>query len=208
MENQYLFKIKRESKVFLYTKNEFENLLEIKYIPNLHFDTPSILKKINKLCIQAAREGLMTKENIWFGTYYEKEIKSHFIPDVYIRWIDSTKEFGLFANKDFKAREFLGEYTGNVKKHRKIMDDKNPYLFEYSIGYKKTPFSIDAREKGSLIRFVNHSFKPNVIPLSVYLDGKIHIIFRTNKTIKKNEELTYNYGPFYWKKREKPLGAR
>ena len=207
MKDKYLFKIKQKSKVFLYTKKEFENLLEVKYIPTLLFETPKILKKINKLCIKAGREGLLTKENIWFGTYYEKEIKSHFIPDVYIKWIDSIKEFGLFANKDFKVREFLGEYTGTVRKYQKIMDDKNSYLFEYSIGYKKTPFTIDAREKGSLIRFVNHSFKPNVSPLSVYLDGTIHIIFRTNRVIKKDEELTYNYGPFYWKKRENPMGA-
>ncbi|NGX27914.1 MAG: hypothetical protein K940chlam1_00086 [Candidatus Anoxychlamydiales bacterium] len=208
MKDDYLFKIKRDGKVFVYTKKEFEDLLEIKYIPTLHFDTPRILKKINKICIKAGREGLLTKENIWFGTYYEKEIKAHFIPDVYIKWIDSTKEYGLFANKDFKIREFLGEYTGNVRKYRKIMDDKNSYLFEYSIGYKKTPYTIDAREEGSLIRFVNHSFKPNVSPLSVYLNGAIHIIFRTKRVIKKNEELTYNYGPFYWKKRENPIGAK
>jgi len=208
MKNKYPFKIKRDNKIFLYTKKEFENLLEIEYLPTLRFEKDSILKKVNKICTKAGKDGLLTKENIWFGSYYEKEIKSHFIPDVYIKWIDPVKEHGLFANKDLPNRYFLGEYTGVVRKYRKIMDDKNPYLFEYSIGYKKTSYTIDAREKGSLIRFVNHSLKPNVTPLSVYLDGRIHLIFRTNKVIKKDEELTYNYGPFYWKKREKPMADK
>jgi len=208
MSEKYLFKLKKDTKILLYTKKEFEKLLEIEYAQSLCFDNSSILKKISKLCIRAGREGMLTKESIWFGCYYAKEIKSHYIPDVYIKWIDSVKEFGLFANRNFSKREFLGEYTGNVRKYRKIIDDKNSYLFEYSIGYKKTSFTIDAREKGSIIRFVNHSFKPNVMPLAVYLDGAMHIIFRTNREIKKDEELTYNYGPFYWKRREKPQGEK
>lgn len=208
MQVKYLFKIKKDSRTFLYTKNEFEKLMEIQYLPFLRFDSEKILKKVNKLCIKAGKDGLLTKENIWFGTYYEKEITSHAIADVYVKWIDAIKEFGLFANKDLAVRTFLGEYTGNVRKYRKIIDDKNSYLFEYSIGYKKTPFTIDARERGSLIRFVNHSFKPNAEPLSVYLNGTFHIIFRSNKTIKKDEELTYNYGPNYWKRRENPMGAK
>lgn len=205
MQKQYLFKIKKDNKIILYTKKQLEDLLEIEFLPKLCFDTPKIELKVNKLCIKAGREGLLTKENVWFGCYYENEIKTHFIPNVYIKWIDNIKEFGLFANQDFKANAYLGEYTGNIKKYVKIIDDKNSYLFEYSIGYKKTSFTIDAREKGSLIRFVNHSFKPNITPLNVYLDGAMHIIFRTNKEIKKNEELTYDYGPYYWKRREKPV---
>ncbi|HEU64063.1 MAG: hypothetical protein KR126chlam4_00130 [Candidatus Anoxychlamydiales bacterium] len=208
MQEKYLFKVKKENKIFLYSKKEFEDLMEITYLPNLKFDSSKILNKVKKICISAGKDGYLTKENIWFGTYYEKEIKSHVIPDVYIKWIDNIKEFGIFANKDFKIRAFLGEYTGNVRKYKKIIDDKNSYLFEYSVGYKKTPYTIDARESGSLIRFVNHSFKPNLEPLSVYLDGKVHLIFRTKRAIKKDEELTYNYGPFYWKKREKPIGTK
>ena len=44
------------------------------------------------------------KENIWFGYYYANEITSHFIPDVYIEWINSIKEYGLFANRDLPTR--------------------------------------------------------------------------------------------------------
>lgn len=208
MQKRYLFKIKKIDKIFLYTKQQFEKFFEIEYSAKLDFDNPRIENKIKKLCIKAGKEGLLTRSNIWYGYYYENEIKSHFIPDIYIKWIDTVKEFGLFANRNFLANAFLGEYTGNVRKYKKIIDDKNSYLFEYSIGYKKTAFTIDAREKGSLIRFVNHSSFPNITPLSVYLDGAMHIIFRTNRLVKKDEELTYDYGPFYWKRREKPIGDK
>lgn len=208
MEKKFLFKIKKDNEIQLFTKAELENFLEIEYAAELTFDSPKIKEKVRKLCLKAGSEGLLTKENLWFGYYYENEIKSHFIPDVYIKWIDRVKEFGLFANRDFPINAFLGEYTGNIRKYKKIIDDKNSYLFEYSIGYKKTHFTIDAREKGSLIRFVNHSSKPNVSPLNVYLDDAMHLIFRTNREIKKDEELTYDYGPNYWKRREKPIGDK
>jgi SET domain-containing protein len=208
MEKKYLFKLKKGNKFFLYNKKQFEEFLEIEYAPALNFDSLKIEKKVKKLCIKAGKDGLLTKENIWFGCYYEKEIQSHFIPDVYVKWINDVKEYGLFANRDFSLNSFLGEYTGTVRKYKKIIDDKNSYLFEYSIGYKKTPFTIDARERGSLIRFVNHSFKPNVTPLNVFLDGIMHIIFRTNRIVRKDEELTYDYGPLYWKRREKPIGSK
>lgn len=208
MQKQYLFKLYKDNEIFLYTKKQLEDLLEIEYASKLYFDNAKIEKKIKELCSKAVRQGLLTKENFWYGYYYENEIRSHFIPNVYIKWIDDVKEYGLFANAAFRPNVFLGEYTGNIRKYKKIMDDKNSYLFEYSIGYKKTHFTIDAREKGSLIRFVNHSFNPNITPLNVCLDGVMHIIFRTNRDIKKDEELTYDYGPYYWKRREKPLGEK
>jgi uncharacterized protein len=206
MEEKQLFKIKKDSTVFLYTKKQLEELLEIEYLFSLEFDTLKIKEHVNKLCLSAGKDGYLSKENVWFGHYYEKEIKSHFVPEVYIKWIDPYKEYGLFANEDLPNRTFLGEYTGTIRKYRKIIDDKNSYLFEYHIGYKKSPYTIDAREKGSIIRFVNHSSKPNVVPLSIYLDGAMHLIFRTNREVKKDEELTYDYGPLYWKRREKPKG--
>lgn len=208
MQKQYLFKIKKNDKIMLFTKAQFEDLLEIEYASELSFDSLKIEQKVKKMCVQAGKDGLLTKENIWFGFYYANEIKTHFIPDIYIKWIDLVKEYGLFANRDFYPNAFMGEYTGNIRKYNKVIDDKNSYLFEYGIGYKKTPLTIDARERGALIRFVNHSFKPNIAPLSVYLDGAMRIIFRTNRKVKKDEELTYDYGPFYWKRREKPIGAK
>ncbi len=204
MKEKTYFKILIDGKIRTITKKQLEDLVEIDYLPSLTFDKLQIKEKIEKKCMQAARYGYMQKEHLWFGAYYEKEIINHIIPDVYLKWIDPIKEYGLYACKDIKKHTFMGEYTGIIRRYKNKIDDRNAYCFEYSIGQKKTPYTIDAREKGSLIRFVNHSDTPNLSPLSVYLEGVMHIIFRSNKDIKKDEELTYDYGPNYWKRREKP----
>jgi hypothetical protein len=198
------FKIFLDGQIKSITKRQLEELVEIEYLTALTFDNLHIKDKIEKKCISAARYGYMQKEHLWFGAYYENEINTHSVADVYLKWIDPVKEFGLYANADIKKHTYMGEYTGCIRKYKKKIDDRNAYCFEYSIGSKTTPYTIDAREKGSLIRFVNHSDSPNLSPLSVYQNGVMHIIFRTNRDVKKNEELTYDYGPNYWKRREKP----
>ncbi|MBN2479461.1 MAG: SET domain-containing protein-lysine N-methyltransferase [Parachlamydiales bacterium] len=205
MQKSPLFKIQLEDEIKEYTQQEFEKILEVKYLDRLSFETMSLLNKIHKMTLKAGREGNLTKEQLWFGKYYENEILNNHIPDVYVKWINETKEFGLFANKNLPIRSYMGEYTGIVRKYNKKIDDRNAYCFEYSLGYKKTKYTIDAREKGSLIRFVNHHKNPNITPISVYINGVIRLIFRTNRPVKKDEELTYDYGPFYWTRREKPI---
>ena len=205
MDSNFHLKVERNGKIDLLTHAEFEKLFEVKYLFNLSFQTFTILNKVNKLCIRAGKDGYITKENIWYGVYYENEIKKSCSQDLYLKWIDDIKEWGLFAKSDMPARTFVGEYTGIVRKYKKRIDDKNPYCFEYSIGYKKTKYTIDAREKGSLIRFVNHKKNGNLTPISVFYNGVMRIVFRTNKIVKKDEELTYDYGPFYWTRREKPI---
>ncbi len=200
-----LFKIEKEGKIFTYIKEQFEKTVEVEYLPSLEFEKNSYLKKIKKYCKKAELMNFFSKEQLWLGSYYHKELKSGFIPNVIVKWIDPIMEYGLFANQDFEKGAFLGEYTGIIKKYRPIIDDKNAYCFEYTIGYKKTKYTIDAREKGSLIRFVNHSSSPNLSPIAIVSDNVMHIIFRTNRHVAKDEELTYDYGPNYWAKREKPL---
>ncbi|NGX56997.1 MAG: hypothetical protein K1060chlam5_01253 [Candidatus Anoxychlamydiales bacterium] len=198
------FKIEKNNKLYSLSKKELEDFLEIEYITNLKFEKFSYFENIKKRCANAAKEGYISKEILWHGIFYEKEISTNTHLDLLIKWINPIKEYGLFASNDLKKRTFIGEYLGLVRKYNKKIDDKNAYCFEYNIGYKKTPYTIDAREKGSLIRFVNHSDKPNISPLAVLHNGIIHIIFRTNRDVKKNEELTYDYGPNYWSRREKP----
>ena len=204
MNSKYIFQIKKDNSIERVNLEDFEKIFEIKYLPFLKIEDQKLLKKIDKMCVNAGRNGDLTKENIWFGHFYERELKEHFISDVYVKWINEIKEYGLFANKDFKNLSYIGEYTGCVRKYIKKIDDRNPYCFEYSIGYKKTKYTIDAREEGSVIRFVNHSYEPNVTPINVYSDGKMHLVFRTNRKVLKDEELTYDYGPFYWSRRERP----
>ena len=127
------------------------------------------------------------------------------IADLRLKWISPIKEFGLVANKDLRMNAYIGEYTGVVRHFNKIKDQKNPYCFEYSLGEMRTHFTIDAREKGNLMRFINHSSSPNISPVFIYAGGVIHVIFRASRIIHKDEEITYDYGPYYWAQRETPI---
>jgi hypothetical protein len=199
-----IFKIEKNSKVLSLTTKELEDFLEIEYISTLKFEKFSYLENIKKKCQSFAKMGYIPQELVWHGIYYDKEIKNQNFSNLLIKWINPLKEYGLFALSDIKKRTFIGEYTGLIRKYNKKIDDKNAYCFEYNIGYKKTPYTIDALEKGNLLRFINHSDSPNLSPIAVLHEGIIHIVFRANKDIKKNEELTYDYGPNYWSRREKP----
>ncbi|MBI5345857.1 MAG: SET domain-containing protein-lysine N-methyltransferase [Chlamydiae bacterium] len=204
-ENQIFFNLEKDQIRSSLSKEEFEELLEVKFISKLEFQTEVIEKKVKKLCKKAYQNEEFSNEALWLGEFYASEIVSSFIPNVLIKWINPIVEYGLFANEDFAKNSFMGVYSGEIRKYNNRLDDKNAYCFEYSIAGSKTPFTIDAREKGSLIRFVNHSSTPNLSPIAVYSQEIVHIIFRTNKNVTKGEELTYDYGPNYWARRETPL---
>src|SRR3972149_12140299 len=127
MNSDFHLKVERNGKIDHLNHAEFEKLFEVKYLFNLSFQTFTILNKVNKLCIRAGKDGYITKENIWYGVYYENEIKKSASQDLYLKWIDDIKEWGLFAKSDMPARTFVGEYTGIVRKYKKRIDDKNPY---------------------------------------------------------------------------------
>jgi uncharacterized protein len=184
---------------------EFEKRMEIQYLPYLKVSKYSILKKIVKNCRKALKQGLITREQKWQGSYYSKEIFSHYEADCTVRWIDDVYGYGLFSNQQIKKRSFVGKYTGLLRKYKKRTDKNNCYCFEYVIGERvTTPYTIDAQDQGNLMRFINHSDNGNLDPMMVYAKNTMHVIFYANRLIQKGEQLTYDYGPEYWAKREDP----
>lgn len=198
--------IKKKDKIEYFSSIQFEKEFGVKYIKNLYFENLCLLKKIVGKSARAIKDGDIAEKELWFGTYYEKELinggedKDCF----YIKWIDFNKEYGLFALFDLPKDTFIGEYVGVVRPHRIRLDRKNGYCFEYPIGsFRKSKYTIDAKYMGNSMRFINHNKNPNLSLFPAFY--KIpHIILKTNRFIKKDEELTYDYGPNYWKKREDP----
>ena len=120
--------------------------------------------------------------------------------------INDQKGYGLVSLKTILEGEFIGEYTGIVRRHKRSLDKKNSYCFEYHIKDKKRSlFTIDAKLYGNIIRFVNHSAAPNITSYGAYSKGLLHVILVANTKIEKGEELTYDYGPIYWNKRDRPI---
>lgn len=197
--------IENEGKQDLITIEEWETIAQASFSTTLDFDTPSIREKIIKKTEKLYKNGDLSRQQIWFGSYFKPELSSLFIPDVVIRYIDPIFGWGVFANRDFKKMEFIAEYSGLVRKAKRS-DRTNAYCFEYTLaGGVKTPYTIDAQDKGGIGRLINHSTSPNLQSSLATVDFISHVILITNQPIKKGTQLSYDYGPDYWSKREAPL---
>ena len=101
---------------------------------------------------------------------------------------------GLYASKDIKSGARIINYKGKlitnteVEQNPKFDNDKDIYLFDINKRY-----SLDGDFSWNTARLINHSCNPNC-----EVDGKGYKIWITAiKDIKKNEELTYDYGFSY-----------
>lgn len=186
--------------------DRFFEKFEVEYINTLYFQNIKTLKKVLSSCCRGVEAENISEKEIWLGTYYRDEILKGTSPSIYIKWIGNEKGYGVFAKKDLKRGSFIGNYSGVLRKHKKSLDRKNGYCFEYQTGEsKKTPFTVDAKYLGNHTRFINHGSSPNLALFNAYLMGITHIILMTKRDVKRDEELTYDYGPDYWKKRAKPV---
>ncbi len=98
---------------------------------------------------------------------------------------------GLYATKNVKKGAKIIEYKGKVitrkesEENPKYDNDKAIYLFNLNKKY-----DLDGDFKYNTARLINHSCDPNCEVDGVGLKLWIYAI----KDIKKNEELTYDYG--------------
>lgn len=185
------------------TVPEFEALTGSSFIPRLDFD-PDALQKILRETQKIHKKGDLTKEQLWLGCYYKKEIESVVFPKVTIRWVNDSIGWGVFAAKNFKPREFIIEYTGKVRA-RVRQDKKNAYCFEYVVApHVPTRYTIDAQDQGGIGRFINHSAAPNLCSTLATSEWISHVILIANRSIQEGEQLVYDYGPDYWSCRSKP----
>lgn len=187
------------------TTEEFEKLMGVKFSEQLQFASESLKRKIQRKTEKLYRKGELSRQQLWFGAYYKKEMSAPGIPDVVIRYVDPVLGWGVFANRDFKKMEFIAEYTGMLRRS-KWRDRKNAYCFEYTLaGGVKTPYTIDAQDQGGISRYVNHSSSPNLLSALATMDWVSHVVLIASEPIQKGEQLCYDYGSDYWSRRETPL---
>lgn len=194
--------IEKDGKKEAISLETFEEIMQCQYLPSLAFSSFSLKEKLEEKTKKLHAKGKLTRRQLWFGSYYRKEIELSLFPDVSIRWIDASVGWGVFAERNYKKGEYIGEYSG-VLRDKKREDSKNSYCFEYAISDDEiTSYRIDAREKGNITRFINHSFFPNLSPMLVTFDHLTHIILVVEEMIVKGDQLLYDYGPNYWKSRK------
>lgn len=186
--------------------SELEKQFNIRWFPTLQFQTVKISQKVIARSAYAMQKKEYIPQARWLGIHYQKEMANGYLPQITIQWIDEKWGFGVFAVEDIPPGRFVGEYTGIVRKRKFFTDTKNNYCFEYTIGnWERNPFVIDAERQGNHTRFINHSSEPNLEPFSVFSGDVMHIILITKSLIKSGQQLCYDYGDNFWKKRSQPL---
>ena len=183
---------------------EFEEKIGISYIDHLEFEHPDYLRWSVAKCSKQLKKQNTRKMNKWTLALHEKSILTPKYNHIYIRYIDSTIGYGVFAKNDLPALTYVGEYTGIITRRHPRKTRFNDYVFGYMVGPKNTPFIIDAKRKGNFTRFINHSDCPNMNSRWVIVRGVTRIIVFTNEFIPSGEQLTYDYGKYYWRSRAAP----
>jgi len=189
-----------------YSIKDLEEKLKFQFLAQISFETSDAKKDVRNKGIDKLKNNEVHIEALDLGKKYIKKIESAYIPKVSINLINKNVGYGLFTQEDLAKGDYVGEYTGIVRKNdRRYFEPLNNYYYKYpvedSIGRN---YVIDATN-GNLTRFINHSFHPNLKPAYIYYDGFYHVIFLAIQNIKKNYELTYNYGKTYWYIRPSPV---
>lgn len=210
-------RIEKEGEERLYLADEVQKITGAKFIPWLQPENASIsrilLKQGKKIKGPHFLDWLWNFwgippsrfpiQQLWRGSYYKNAIESLQMPPFLLRWIDADLGWGVFAQAPLKKGQYIAEYTGVLRK-RKKSDRHNAYCFEYVfIPEKSTPYIIDAETQGGISRYINHSEQGNLEPTLATIGYFTHILLLAKRPIEKGEQLCYDYGPDYWKHRER-----
>lgn len=145
-------------------------------------------------------DGLTSQEMTDFQLLKAQLNKGEIFEGLLVRHLSNSEGMsaghGLFATKSISAGTFIGEYVGVVSSGTHA--GSFSYCMQYPSSDGNGSFSIDATEYGNATRFINHSFRPNCLLRTVFLDGLAHCIFITCRDIHPVEQLTFNYGSSYW----------
>ncbi len=126
----------------------------------------------------------------------------------YIEFVSDAVGYGAFADDDIKMGEYIGEYTGLILDEESL---KTLEAFDKRYAWTIYPpqwagitqrFSVDAKKFCNFTRFINHSYKPNVVAVTLYCADGWHMTYIALKPIKKGEQLLVDYGKGYWYDRQ------
>jgi uncharacterized protein len=120
-------------------------------------------------------------------------------PDPRFRLARSNSGLGLFARVHLRAGLRLIEYTGERITSEEADRRGGRYLFHVN-GTQ----AIDAKGRDNLARYINHACRPNAEARVV---GR-RIFIYAKRAIEPGEEITYHYGPVYFRTFIKPAGCR
>jgi len=202
-----MFVIDPDGQRLKFSGTQLEHFFNFQWLSHLQFSSVGIATTALFRSALAMKRKELSRRERWLGVRFEKDILSGAAPPIYLKWMDSIIGYGAFASRKIPSGTYIGEYTGIIRKRRKRKDRTNDYTFEYTIGdWMRNPYIIDAKAWGNHTRFINHdATAPNLETFSVFAGGVMHIIFKTRREINMDEQLAYDYGDIFWKKRSKEM---
>ena len=187
------------------TENDIKNLfikLNIRYIKRNEYifpDTPGNNLRLSSYYLDNNEEFSYLEDK------YGEKLINHFKAPVYIKRVNDQIGYGLFAAEYLKADALIGEYTGIVQEAHDldITDIETSLKTEYAWDYPDEipgfpPLEINARYAGGVLRFVNHSFTPNLRIEHTVVENEWKIFFVADENIEADSELFVDYGDAYW----------
>lgn len=186
-----------------FTTDEFKNFFFLKYCAYPYFPDYAYFKEVLKNCPWMLSKTWFGSENRSLAALYHTFLEKGQVAHVEVRWIDDELGYGLFTTTDLEDGTFVGEFTGRVKP-LSCKSQSNIYCFHYPTRFFSRRYTVvDALHEGNETRFINHSDRPNLEPLCLCDRNLLRIVFITKGKVAKGTQLTYNYGPDFWRSRKK-----
>jgi hypothetical protein len=201
-EGVILFRPSGSAESLTVSPEEFLRYTGVRWSRTLQFEDFDTLLAVYLQVEEAHRWRQLDSEALWLGTYHRRDIEMGREAKISIRWIDSKIGYGVFAEEELKKDAYVAEYAGLVRRRPYFQWHVSDYAFRYPTAvWSRAPYQIDAEKVGNATRYFNHSETPNCEAVGVLAGTLIHILFRTTRKVEPNEELRFDYGPFYWRNR-------
>lgn len=152
---------------------ELSKLLAFNYVDGLYFVHEKILREaVFSMNIPDANE---------HETFNEMFSTHCICPNISVRHIGIVNGidvgYGVFAETAIPPNEWIGEYVGvvqSISSSEYLDNSADAYAFLYP--GCNSAFEINALEYGNVIRFVNHSSRPNAEFRRLFFGGLWHIV--------------------------------
>lgn len=183
---------------------DVERLFGFTYRPFLTLPNRDAFQWIVGQCPFLLRFASLAKENHELFAVHRNKLDEAIIPAVSIRWVNPAKEYGLFTEEKIAAGAFFAEYTGIVRRLWRLNQDTNVYCLYYPTNFWSFNYcTIDGKKCGNITRFINHSDDPNLEIKCLIDRGLVHVALIAKRDIAVGEELSFDYGPDFWRDRQK-----
>jgi len=146
--------------------------LDFEYTQRLVFLHESDLRQSIFQCIE------ISVDKGWWTEKKKQLLQNTSNPDIYLKYIGFLDGFdvghGVFTKIDMPKGTYIGEYVGLVSTVSETIVQENHYNFQYPTC--DGGVEINGREYGNIMRFVNHSTRPNSEFRAINVDDMMHVI--------------------------------